>query len=208
VLARLDELGVPAVALELPLTSLHADADHVRAALDGLPGGDGVVLVGHSYGGAVITDAGTHPAVEHLVYVSAFALDTSERVDLDIVPGGEGSELGEAVRLDGDGNAVLDLAAVPEVFYGDCEPVDVERALALLRPQPLDTWRQTPRAVAWRERPSTYVVCTGDRALPVAWQRNIAARIPGVAVVELPGASHSPFLSRPGELVDVLVALA
>lgn len=208
VLAGLDERGIPAVALDLSGPDLHADADHVRDALDRLADGtDGVVLVGHSYGGAVITDAGTHPAVEHLVYVAAFAPDAGEPVGAVAVPGFEAGEIGAAMRTGDDGTATLDPAVVPEIFYGDCDAVDVERSLGLLRPQHLDTFRQGPRSVAWRERPTTYVLCGADRVLPPELQRNMAARIPDVAVVELQGASHSPFLSRPAEVVDLLAAL-
>jgi len=204
VLAGLDEVGVPAVAVELAGPDLHADADAVRAALDEL---QDVVLVGHSYGGAVITDAGTHPSVAHLVYVAAFAPDADEAVSAVPLEGGEASEVPRAMCFGDDGTTTLDLGVAPEVFYGDCDALDVERALGLLRPQHLDTFRQAPRAVAWRQRPSTYVVCTDDRAVPAPLQRNMAARIPEVAVVELAGASHSPFFSRPHELVELLAGL-
>src|SRR5438874_2230227 len=84
VLPLLDAAGVPAVAIDLPghgadpgpVTDLHGDADRVRSVLDGIDGD--VVLLGHSYGGAVITDAGTHPSVRHLVYLCALALDAGE----------------------------------------------------------------------------------------------------------------------------------
>ncbi len=203
VLAGLDERGVTATAVDLPGPDLHADADHVRAALDDT---GPAVLVGHSYGGAVITDAGTHGAAEHLVFVAAFALEDGETlgacftgVDSDLVP---------AIRPRDDGTTVLDLDLAADALYGDCDPVDVERAVRLLRPQAVGTSTQAPRAVAWRERPATYVVCGEDRALPAAFQRDMAARIPDVAVVELPGAAHSPFFSQPGELVDLLAGLA
>src|SRR3954447_5826138 len=80
----LDGAGVPSVAVDLPghgadpgpFTDMHGDADRVRDVLDGIDGD--VVLVGHSYGGIVITDIGTHPNVRHLVYVAAFAIDADE----------------------------------------------------------------------------------------------------------------------------------
>lgn len=206
VLAGLDEHGVPSDAVDLPGPDLHADADHVRGVLDGVDGP--VVLVGHSYGGAVITDAGTHPAVERLVYIAAFPLDAGEVVAAVPLPGGELGELESAMRMLDDGTATLDPEAAGPVLYGDCTPADVERALSLLRPQPLAPMRQPARAVAWRERPTTYVVCGADRTVPPGFQRAMAERIPDVALVEWPDASHSPFLSRPTEVVDLLAGLA
>src|SRR3954469_4862085 len=84
VLPLLESAGVPALTVDLPghgadpgpVTDLHGDADRVRSGLDGV-GGE-VVLLGHSYGGAVITEAGVHPAVRHLVYLCALALDAGE----------------------------------------------------------------------------------------------------------------------------------
>lgn len=206
VLAGLDELGIDAVAVDLPGPDLHADADHVTAVLDGLD--TSVVLVGHSYGGAVITDAGVHPAVDRLVYVAAFAPDEDETVLGLAFDHGENAELAGAVVVGDDGTSVLDLDRVGDVLYGDCAPADVDRAKALLRPQPMATGLQPPRAVAWRDTPATYLVCGADRAIAGTQQRAMAERIPGVAIVEWPDSSHSPFFSRPGEVVDVLAGLA
>src|SRR3954468_22770120 len=80
----LDDAGVPWIAVDLPghgedpgpMTDMYGDADHVRRVLDSVDGE--VVLVGHSYGGIVITDVGVHPAVRHLVYIAAFAVDADE----------------------------------------------------------------------------------------------------------------------------------
>lgn len=205
VLAGLDERGVPAVAVDLPGPDLHADVDHVNGVLDGVD--DDVVLVGHSYGGAVVTGAGVHPAVTELVYLTAFALDEDETV-LGALATDDGGDLREAVVVRDDGTSVLDPARAPAVFYGDCDDVDVERALSLLRPFPGGAGVQAAPAIAWRHRPSTYVVCGADRVVPPTLQRAMAARIPGAAVVEWPDASHSPFLSRPGEVVDLVVGVA
>ncbi len=205
VLAGLDELQVPAVAVDLPGPDLHADADHVRAVLDDL---DDVVLVGHSYGGAVITDAGTHTAVDRLVYITAFALDEGETIISNELPAHEMSELTGVVRVRDDGTAVLDGDDVVPALYADCTELDVKRALSLLRPQGMASFSQSPRAVAWRRRPTTYVVCGADRGVTPKLQRAMARRIPDVALVEWPDASHSPFLSRPAVVVDLLAGLA
>ena len=190
----------PSVAT--PGSDLHADGDNVRAALDAIIGP--VVLVGHSYGGAVITDAGAHPNVSRLVYLTAFALDEGESVIANVLTGGEEMKLGEAMHFDGDVVSV-DPSRVVEFFFHDCPPDVAQAALARLRPMSMAAMAGVPRAVAWREKPSTYIVCTDDRALPVALQRSCAARVDDV--VEMP-TSHSPFLSRPADLARVLAGLA
>src|SRR5438128_1156801 len=101
----LSDAGVSSVAAELPMTSLAEDVAAVRRLLDAAR--EPVVLAGHSYGGAVITAAGAHPAVSQLVYLAAFALDEGESVSrvlptLGIAP----TRLSEALRLSDDGRAV------------------------------------------------------------------------------------------------------
>ena len=103
--SRLDAAGVPNVAVDNPSVarasaSLHDDADNVRRVLDEI--GGPVVLVGHSYGGAVITDAGSHDAVRRLVYVTAFVVDDGESVMQNDLTGGEDTTLLEALQMDGD----------------------------------------------------------------------------------------------------------
>jgi pimeloyl-ACP methyl ester carboxylesterase len=207
VVARLEAAGVPVVALDLPghgdnprpLTDLHGHGDAVRAALDGVDGP--VVLVGHSYGGAAITDAGNHPTVRHLVYVTGFVLDAGESAATNPLEGGEGSAVDAAIRLDADGIATIDPEGAVDAFFHDCDPADAAAAVARLVPEDLSGFAQSPRVVAWRERPSTYVLCTDDRAIMPPLQRNLAARCD--RTVEI-ASSHSPFLSRPDELSEVL----
>jgi pimeloyl-ACP methyl ester carboxylesterase len=180
----------------------------VTAALDGLDPGVGVVLVGHSYGGAVVTAAGTHPAVERLAYICAYAPDADETV-LGLARDHEAQgDLAAAIRIHDDGTSTLDPDLVAEILYGDCRPADVERALGLLRPQHGTTLSTRPGVAAWRERPTTYVVCGADRVVPPSHQRAMAARIPDVAVVEWPDSSHSPFLARPAAVAELLAGLA
>lgn len=206
VLAGLDEHGIDAVAVDLPGPDLHADADHVTNLLDAIDGS--VVLVGHSYGGAVITDAGAHPAVDRLVYIAAFAPDKDDTVIGLALDHEELGELAGAIVDRDDGTLVLDLEQVGDVLYADCDPVDVDRAKGLLRPQHAASLTQPPRAVAWRSTPATSVVCGADRGVPPSLQRAMAERIPDVSIVDWPDASHSPFLARPGEVVDILAGLA
>jgi pimeloyl-ACP methyl ester carboxylesterase len=181
-----------------PGADLAADSENVRSALDAIEGP--VVLVGHSYGGAVITEAGTHPKVEHLVYLTAFALDVGESLIDNQLTGGDDMKLAEALQLEGE-VVNVEPARIVEFFYHDCAPEVAAAAAARLRPMSMAAMAGTAREIAWRERPSTYVVCTDDRAIPVSLQRACAQRVG--AVVEL-ATSHSPFLSRPDELARLL----
>lgn len=185
-----------------PGSDVQADSANVRAALDAI--GGPVVLVGHSYGGAVITDAGTHPDVRHLVYLTAFALDAGESVMENELTGGEEIKLGESLQFDGE-VVHVDPARVVEFFYHDCPPEVAAAAAARLAPMSIAAMAGAVREVAWREKPSTYVVCTDDRAIPVALQRSCAQRTG--ATVELP-TSHSPFLSRPADVARLLAGIA
>ncbi|MGZ6953388.1 MAG: alpha/beta hydrolase [Acidimicrobiia bacterium] len=211
VVAGLVALDVPAVAVDLPghgvdrapVTDLHGHGDAVRAALGTVDGP--VVLVGHSYGGAAITDAGTHPNVRRLVYVSAFCLDAHETVMTNDLAGGAGSDLEQAIVVHDDGTATIDPERARVPFYDDCDPTAAAAAVAQLSPELLTGFGQQPRAVAWRERPSTFALCSADRAVTPELQRNLAARCDDV--VTWP-TSHSPFLSRPDLVVDLLAGLA
>jgi pimeloyl-ACP methyl ester carboxylesterase len=205
VIPLLDTAGVPVVVVDLPSVShsnatVHDDSDYVRAALDSIDGE--TVLVGHSYAGAVISEAGVHENVARLVYLAGFALEIGESAQENALTGGEGpSDLGAALRL-GDGVITIDPAHAVAALYHDC-PADVaSAAIHQLRPQSLTALSGSVNAAAWREKPATYVVCTEDHALPVPLQRSNAARI-GESV-DWP-TSHSPFLSRPELVADLLV---
>jgi pimeloyl-ACP methyl ester carboxylesterase len=208
VVARLDAAGQPSVAVDLPSVSsaaatLHDDAACVRDALDALDGD--AVLVGHSYGGGVITEAGVHPAVAHLVYLTAFALEVGESAQENTLAGGEvASELAAAIRV-GDGVFTLDADVAVPAFFHDCTPEDARAAVERLRPMSRAALGGHVRAAAWREKPATYVVCTDDRAIPVSLQRSIAARVG--SSIDWP-TSHSPFLSRPELVADLLLELS
>ncbi len=204
---ELDALQIPHVTVDNPSVigapaDLAADADNVLRALDVIDGP--VLLVGHSYGGAVITDAGVHPKVEHLVYITAFVLDAGESVAENELTGGEDSSLGEAYRIDGEVVA-FDPERAVEFFFHDCSDADAAAAVAQLRPMSFAALTGVPRAIAWRERPATYIVCTDDQALPVALQQSNAKRVANS--VEL-AASHSPFLSQPAATAAILADIA
>jgi pimeloyl-ACP methyl ester carboxylesterase len=188
-----------------PLTDLHGDADAVRARLDAI--GEPTLLVGHSYGGMVITDAGTHDAMAGLAYVAAYLPDAGQTLlDLFTAPAlpkaERPSELVTAVRFSDDRSEMrLHGDGVTGALYGDCDPVTRQWAVQRLDAQSTASFTQAPRRVAWRSRPSIYVVCTKDRTIPVWRQRRMAGHAD--RVIDLP-ASHSPFLSMPEQLAGVL----
>jgi pimeloyl-ACP methyl ester carboxylesterase len=204
----LDAASVPIVAVDLPSVAyagatLHDDADYVRGALDSVDGE--VVLVGHSYGGGVISEAGVHPSVAHLVYLTAFALDVGESAQENALTGGDdANELMAAIEF-GDGVLTIKPEAARAAFFHDCSPETAQSAIERLRPMSLAALTGKVDAAAWREKPATYVVCTDDRVLPVALQRSNAARV--AASIDMP-TSHSPFLSRPDLVADLLIELS
>jgi pimeloyl-ACP methyl ester carboxylesterase len=205
VVAGLDAKGVPVAAVELPLTSLADDAEATSAAIEAA--GGPVVLCGHSYGGTVITQAGDHPSVAHLVYVCAFALDEGESTAA-AATGQEvpSTDLGDAFRFSDDGEMVhLDPEGGRTALYLDCDRAEADAALARLRPMPFSCFTTPVTKVAWRDRPSTYAVCTNDRAVHPELQRVLAARC--TKSVEWP-TGHSPFLPHPELVVDLVAGLA
>jgi pimeloyl-ACP methyl ester carboxylesterase len=193
--------GIACTTPELPLTSLAADAAAVTRALDSIE--DQVVLLGHSYGGAVVTVAGVHRAVERLILLAALAPDVGEP------PNGGPLEIADAflttLRPSAAGPLEVDPERAAGLFYPDADPRAAATAAARLRPGNTGVPGERIERAAWRLRPTDYVVCAGDPIILPASQRALAART-GAAVHEIPG-DHSPFLARPAALVELLVRL-
>jgi pimeloyl-ACP methyl ester carboxylesterase len=194
----------------VPDADLHGDAAVVRTVLDEL---ESAVLVGHSYGGAVITEAGSHPNVRHLVYLAAFALTENESL---LAAGTDDAatahldhagrpDVGAALQTLAPGSTAIRPEAAQELFYNCCADDVATNAIHRLSPQAMVTFGQSPAYVAWRDRPSTYAVCTQDNAVHPELQRILARR--AGRVVEWP-ADHSPFLSTPGLVTDLLAEIA
>ena len=219
VVPRLHQRGLDVVAVELPghgadvrpFADLHGDADAVRAALD-LVAGD-ALLVGHSYGGAVVTEAGAHPAVTRLVYLAAFALDRDESCAATLPDDAEAQAISHAGRPDvgaaivfaEDGTSTLAPDGAAECLYNECDPATVDWAVAHLGAQPMLNLTQSPAAIAWRDRPTTYVVCDHDQIVHPDLQRLMARRCGQVETWPL---DHSPFLSDPARMATLLAELA
>jgi len=217
VVPLLEAAGVPVMAIDLPghgrdpgpFADLHGDAGRVVSTLDGINGP--ALLLGHSYGGAVITEAGVHPAVTHLVYLCAMALDRGEScgaaaVDQAASLSHEGRpDIGEKLILHSDGTSSLDPSTAAACLYNDCDPETVAWGVANLGRQPMTNFGQTPSAVAWRERPSTYVACSDDLVVHPGLQDLLAQRCTSTYIWS---TGHSPFASDPQRLARLLVELA
>ena len=161
------------------------------------------ILVGHSLGGAVITAAAYRwpERIGALVYLCAMLPDAPDFFSRFQAT----SALTGGVRPSPDGSVMeLDPAVVRDAFYHDCSDADAARAAARLRPQPAGGFRVTFELAPGRfgRVPRHYIECTQDRAIDIATQRSMHAKMP--CTVHTLDASHSPFFSMPDRLVDVL----
>lgn len=206
---HLDRRGIASLAIDLPghgastspATDLHGHARHVADVVTRR--GGPVVLVGHSYGGAVVTEAATRTdLVAHLVYVAAFAPAADESVmsQLGSMARREVA-LGAAMRMRDDGTSVLDPDLATRALYGRCDPAVVRAALARLSPQAMVTFTQSVTGDPLATIESTYVVCTEDEAVHPDHQRTMAERCTHVVTLD---TDHSPFVSMPAETADVI----
>ncbi|PYQ46811.1 MAG: alpha/beta hydrolase [Acidobacteria bacterium] len=194
--------GYSVSVVQNPTLSLADDVAATRRVLAALDGP--AVLVGHSYGGAVITEAGNDPKVEGLVYVAAFAPDKGESVASLIKDPPPGAPV-PPILPPRDGYLFLDKTKFAGSFAAD---VDAEKAAFMADsqvPWGVDALGGTITEPAWKRKPSWYLVSTDDRMIPPAAQRLMSKRI-GATVVEHSG-SHAIYVSRP-EVVAALVERA
>jgi len=162
------------------------------------------ILVGHSYGGAVITEAGNDPKVAKLVYIAAFAPDEGESVNTLIKDPPPGAPV-PPILPPRDGYLFLDKAKFPASFAADVEPDKAAFMADSQVPWGVDALGGTIRQPAWRTKPSWYMVTTEDRMIPPPAQRFMAKRA-GSTVVEVKG-SHAIYVSQP-EAVATLIEQA
>jgi pimeloyl-ACP methyl ester carboxylesterase len=157
-----------------------------------------VILCGHSYGGMIITEAGADDRVRQLLYVTSVMPDRGES---------QAQLLGSApapwMRPGDDGTVGVEPDMIREYFLQDCDEATTEQALARLTRQSLTPFAQPPRKIAWRQKPTTYFVCTEDLATPAEAQRRRVRD--GARLVEF-RAGHHPFLSRPEEFAQSIAA--
>ena len=215
--------GIVAVAPDLPghgsdsgaLGGLAVDAQRVREVVAGIDGR--VVLVGHSYGGLVISEAASDPAtaakIEWLVYLCAIV--TAPGVSFFELPADQSrSLLGPLIRASDDGLSTIDTsdpAAAKAAFYADCPDDDVAFAAANLSPQPMGNLATPISGDPLATIPATYVRCTEDLAIPIEVQdamiTSAASKAISFDTITLV-SSHSPFFSMPDVLADELVRFA
>ncbi len=204
---EIERRGVAWASLDLPsaTTGAHPETflrDDAREVVDAARPLGPVVLVGHSYAGAVIAEAAPELAdLVGLVYVAALVPEPGESAYECVRRVPARTLLDEATRH-ADGILSLDPAIARDALYGDCDEAVAEWALANLSTQTLASFR-SPRTAPRVEVPSTYVVCTLDAAIDPLLQELLAARADEVIVLE---SAHCPMLSRPASLVDALLA--
>jgi pimeloyl-ACP methyl ester carboxylesterase len=191
--------GHHVAVVQIPTVTLPGDAAATRLILDAQHGP--VVLVGHSYGGAVISEAGTHPTVAALVYISAFAPDKNESVST-LISGFPADGPQPPILPPRDGFLFLDRDQFHASFAADL-PADQAAFLADSQ-LPWGTGALTGQVTdpAWRTRPSWYLITTQDRMIPPAAQRTMSQRA-GSDVVEVAG-SHSTYMSHPAAVADLI----
>jgi pimeloyl-ACP methyl ester carboxylesterase len=180
------------------IVGLSADAAAVKALLAQLAGP--VILCGHSYGGMVISMAAAGEAqVQSLVYVCAYVPESGQSVTA--IRGGK--RLPWVQKLEG-GLTMPDGGKAAPLLYGSCDLATQQWAIRQLRPQCNAAFEESVLMPGWKHTPSTYVLCAADRVIEPELQRDVLA--PRTAhVVEL-DSDHSPFLSMPAALADVIGA--
>jgi len=213
VIGRLQQQGYTVIAPANPLRGVAADSAYTASLLGQIPGP--VLLVGHSYGGAVITNAATSaPNVAGLVFVAAFAPDEGETLG-EVEAGSRDSVLGSAqiqytYPAGPDGQTApefaIDPAKLQEAFAADL-PSDVTALMgATQRPVAAAAFTDPSGAPAWKKLPSWAVVATGDKAAGADVVRSQAQRA-GAQITEIEG-SHVIMISQPQAVTDVIVTAA
>lgn len=210
---ELDRRGVSSYAIDLPghgaslqpLGDLATDSDAVRGLIQVLAerGINDPVLVGHSYGGAVISQAAaTGAPVSSLIYIAAFALHAGESVmsALGTFPRHDVA-LGAAIEFRDDGTSILNARLARGALYGACAEAFTDAAIARLTPQPMSSMAQVLTESALGRLPSTYIICSQDEAVHPSHQEIMAGRCTQAITLD---TDHSPFISMVNETADII----
>ncbi len=199
-----DDEGFTVTAVQIPLRSLAEDVVTTKRVIEAQKGD--VVLVGHSYGGSVITDAAAgSDKVKALVYVAAFAPEAGETVGA-LIGKFPAAALGTALAPDSASFLYIDRSRFHNVFAEDVPGEDASVMAATQKPIAASAFGEITVSAAWKTIPSWYVVTTQDHAVNPDLQRFMAKRI-GAQITEV-RASHVPFLSQPAEVAKVIKAAA
>lgn len=203
VIPLLLDAGYKVVAVQNPTQSLAGDVAATQQALDTIDGP--AVLVGHSWGGAVITEAGNDPKVKALVYVAAFAPAAGESLGPLVGTYPNPPALGK-MQDDGKGNLSLSAQGWVEDVANDLPEAEA-RVLAVVQPPlPATTFGDAVQQAAWETRPSWYIVSTLDRVVSVELERMFATRMKATTT-EL-AAGHLSLLSQPDAVAKVILEAA
>ncbi|MFM1346215.1 alpha/beta hydrolase [Yersinia proxima] len=204
IIPALHALGHRVIAIQNPLTSLADDVERTIKLTTALYGP--TLLVGHSYGGMVITQVGHLQNVVGMVYLAAFAPDAGESLSSTYAL--RKPPVGAAyIRPDDNGFLWIDTDQFHENM---CQDINESEALVMaLAQKPLAARILTDKSAqpAWRVKPCWYQISTEDRMLPVETQRDFTARIKAQKVIELP-SGHSAHLSHPQQVIDLITDAA
>ena len=191
--------GYTVAIVQNPTISLAEDVAVTKRVIAAQNGS--VILVGHSYGGAVITEAGNHPKVAGLVYITAFAPDKGESVSTLIKDPPPGAPV-PPILPPQEGYLFLDKAKFPASFAADVEPEKAEFMADSQVPWGVEALSGTISEPAWKTKPSWYLVATDDKMIPPAAQRFMSKRA-GSIVVEAAG-SHAIYVSQPNAVATII----
>jgi pimeloyl-ACP methyl ester carboxylesterase len=195
--------GYNVTVVQNSTTSLADDVATTKRAITTQDGP--VILVGHSYGGAVITEAGNDPRVVGLVYIAAFAPDRGESVSSLIKSAPPGAPV-PPILPPVDGYLMLDKAKFPASFAGDVSPEEAAFMADSQVPWSVNALGGAVTEPAWKAKPSWYLLTTEDRMIPPDAQRQMSKRA-GATVVEVKG-SHAVYVSQPQAVAHIIEAAA
>lgn len=207
VIKDLEADGYPVVAAANPLRSVKGDAQSVSAILSNIKGP--VVLVGHSYGGSVISSAAKgHDNVKALVYVAAFAPETGENA-IELSGKFPGSTLGPTLAApvglpDGGHDLYIDQAKFPEQFAADVPVTEARLMAAGQRPIAEAALKEASDVPAWKDKPSFFVYGDADKNIPAAAMDWMAKRAHSKDTIVVKGASHVVMVSHPKTVADLI----
>ena len=208
VIPALQAQGYPVIAFSNPLRGVQYDSQYLRDFLSTIDGP--IVLVGHSYGGALITNAATgDPDVKSLVYIAAYALDEGESVAAANGLGGGHTEVTNHLVIrpfpgaaENDADAYIDPVEFPRLFAQDVPKALAKTMAAAQRPGSYASLVTPSGPPAWKTIPSWYMVATQDRIIPPEAERVMAERA-GATTVEVK-TSHVPMLSKPAAVIALI----
>jgi pimeloyl-ACP methyl ester carboxylesterase len=203
VISPLQARGLRVTAVQLPLSSLDADVATVKRAI-ALEDGP-IVLVGHSYGGVVITETGDDSKVVGLVYIAAFAADVGQSAG-SLGASVEPARLGAEIRPDKEGFIKLTESGVRNDFAQDLTPTEKSILFAAQGPTAGAALGGNVSVAAWKNKPSWYLVATADRAIQPTLQRAMAKTI-NAKTIEVT-SSHVAMLARPDETTNLILEAA